>query len=77
MKTRFNNLQDAVLAHHSERSKRAIFSGMGSGMKWLFGVATTEQFKKLDGKMNKLTKESASTTYIIRHCNNSIVTADR
>ena len=33
---RFKILQDAVLAHHSERSKRAIFNGIGSGMKWLW-----------------------------------------
>ena len=36
-------------------------------MKWLFGVATTEQFTKLDGKLKKLTKESASMTHLIRH----------
>ena len=56
-----------MLAHHSERSKRAIFNGIGSGMKWLFGVATTDQFTKLDGKLKKLTKESASITHLIRH----------
>ena len=67
VENRFSILQDAVLAHHGERSKRAIFNGIGSGMKWLFGVATTEQFTKSDGKLKKLTKESASMTHLIRH----------
>jgi hypothetical protein len=67
VKTRFKALQDAVLAHRSERSKRAIFNGIGSGMKWLFGVATTEQFTKCDGKLKKQTKESAKMTHLIRH----------
>ena len=51
------------LTNHIQRL--AIFNGIGSGMKWLFGVATTEQFTKLDGKLKKLTKESASLTHLI------------
>ena len=67
VKTRSNALQDAALAHHSERSKRATFSGIGWGMKWIFGVATTDQFTKLDGKIKKMIKELASWTHLFRH----------
>ena len=54
-----------VLAH--VRNRRGVFDGVGTGLKWLFGVSTTSDLEQINSQVANLQNNQEEMTHIMQH----------